>query len=183
MFCDAQGTRTLARCIPPLANNSTSEHPFVRSSQTQEFKVVPKYSLCLAPQTLKFFVQFSISLGNRLSCWNMGDKYSVESAVCFLIISGHDKGEVKPLPHRSLFSYLFLIKGGMWPCVGSGLCLWSADIWSFSVSLLFFVSHPRPLQAPDKHGLTPLISACFENHLSCVKLLLAKVGTLYSSMP
>lgn len=31
-------------------------------------------------------------------------------------------------------------------------------------------------QAPDKHGLTPLISACFEGHTSCVKVLLEKVG-------
>lgn len=32
------------------------------------------------------------------------------------------------------------------------------------------------LQATDKHGLTPLICACLENHVACVKLLLEKVG-------
>ncbi|KAG7257531.1 hypothetical protein CRUP_008162 [Coryphaenoides rupestris] len=28
--------------------------------------------------------------------------------------------------------------------------------------------------APDKHGLTPLLSAIYEGHLSCVRILLAK---------
>lgn len=32
------------------------------------------------------------------------------------------------------------------------------------------------VQATDKHGLTPLICACLENHVACVKLLLEKVG-------
>lgn len=31
-------------------------------------------------------------------------------------------------------------------------------------------------QATDKHGLTPLICACLENHVAGVKLLLEKVG-------
>ncbi|MEQ2218768.1 hypothetical protein XENOCAPTIV_007890 [Xenoophorus captivus] len=30
-------------------------------------------------------------------------------------------------------------------------------------------------QVPDKHGLTPLISACYEGHLQCVKILIEKV--------
>ncbi|KAI4803040.1 hypothetical protein KUCAC02_006599 [Chaenocephalus aceratus] len=30
------------------------------------------------------------------------------------------------------------------------------------------------VNAPDKHGLTPLISACYEGHASCVKVLLEK---------
>lgn len=49
------------------------------------------------------------------------------------------------------------------------------SVFSFSHSWL---PYSLPLQAPDKHGLTPLISACFEGHLSCVKVLLEKVGTL-----
>lgn len=45
-----------------------------------------------------------------------------------------------------------------------------------SVSHLSLFHLLRP-QAPDKHGLTPLISACYEGHASCVKVLLEKVGT------
>lgn len=30
----------------------------------------------------------------------------------------------------------------------------------------------------DKHGLTPLMYACMEKHVACVKLLLEKVGAL-----
>lgn len=47
----------------------------------------------------------------------------------------------------------------------------------FSVCCLF-LSLPLLPQAPDKHGFTPLMSACFEGHVSCVKLLLEKVGTV-----
>lgn len=37
------------------------------------------------------------------------------------------------------------------------------------------------VQATDKHGLTPLICACLENHVACVKLLLEKVGVVISA--
>lgn len=39
------------------------------------------------------------------------------------------------------------------------------------------------LQATDKHGLTPLICACLENHVACVKLLLEKVGAGAAVLP
>ena len=32
------------------------------------------------------------------------------------------------------------------------------------------------LQLPDKHGITPLLAAIYEDHMECVKLLLAKVN-------
>ncbi|KAG7225632.1 hypothetical protein INR49_005038 [Caranx melampygus] len=38
----------------------------------------------------------------------------------------------------------------------------------------FLISKGADVNAPDKHGLTPLISACFEGHTSCVKVLLDK---------
>lgn len=33
-------------------------------------------------------------------------------------------------------------------------------------------------QAPDKHHITPLLSAVYEGHVSCVKLLLSKVRSI-----
>ncbi|TKS90635.1 Myotrophin [Collichthys lucidus] len=42
----------------------------------------------------------------------------------------------------------------------------------------FLISKGADVNASDKHNLTPLLTACFENHLSCVKVLLEKVGTL-----
>uniref|UniRef100_A0AAQ6IDW6 Myotrophin n=1 Tax=Anabas testudineus TaxID=64144 RepID=A0AAQ6IDW6_ANATE len=38
----------------------------------------------------------------------------------------------------------------------------------------FLISMGADINAPDKHGLTPLMAACFEDHLSCVKVLLEK---------
>lgn len=35
-------------------------------------------------------------------------------------------------------------------------------------------------QATDKHGLTPLMYACFEDHKECAKILLEKVGATIS---
>lgn len=56
---------------------------------------------------------------------------------------------------------------------------WYMMIYSkTSVFLPLMPFLPLPLQAVDKHGLTPLLSACYENHVSCAKVLLEKVGTL-----
>lgn len=60
---------------------------------------------------------------------------------------------------------------------------WYVKLFSKNSFSCFFISHsclsyPLHLQAPDKHGLTPLMAACFEDHLSCVKVLLEKVGSL-----
>ncbi|TNM91619.1 myotrophin [Takifugu rubripes] len=38
----------------------------------------------------------------------------------------------------------------------------------------FLISTGANVNATDKHGLTPLICACLENHVACVKLLLEK---------
>lgn len=38
----------------------------------------------------------------------------------------------------------------------------------------FLISMGGDVNASDKHGLTPLIYACYENHVPCVKLLLEK---------
>ncbi|KAM8739646.1 myotrophin [Acanthopagrus latus] len=38
----------------------------------------------------------------------------------------------------------------------------------------FLISKGANVNAVDKHGLTPLMSACYENHISCVKVLLEK---------
>uniref|UniRef100_A0A3B4GQI2 Myotrophin-like n=1 Tax=Pundamilia nyererei TaxID=303518 RepID=A0A3B4GQI2_9CICH len=46
----------------------------------------------------------------------------------------------------------------------------------------FLISKGADINAPDKHGFTPLMTACFEGHLSCVKLLLEKVGALIAFM-
>lgn len=60
------------------------------------------------------------------------------------------------------------------------LCFPSRD--QKSSSSHSFLSPPLLPQAPDKHGFTPLMTACFEGHLSCVKLLLEKVGALIAFM-
>lgn len=36
----------------------------------------------------------------------------------------------------------------------------------------YLISKGADINAPDKHGLTPLMSACYEGHTSCVKILL-----------
>ncbi|KAM9334805.1 myotrophin [Symphorus nematophorus] len=36
----------------------------------------------------------------------------------------------------------------------------------------YLISKGADINAPDKHGLTPLICACYEGHACCVKLLL-----------
>nr|XP_043878043.1 myotrophin [Solea senegalensis] len=38
----------------------------------------------------------------------------------------------------------------------------------------FLLSMGADINAPDKHNLTPLFCACYEGHLSCVKVLLEK---------
>jgi len=38
----------------------------------------------------------------------------------------------------------------------------------------FLLAKGADANAPDKHGITPLLSATYEGHLSCVKLLLEK---------
>lgn len=49
------------------------------------------------------------------------------------------------------------------------------------IELYRYVTFVVFVQATDKHGLTPLICACLENHVACVKLLLEKVGALISA--
>ncbi|MGH0163225.1 UNVERIFIED_CONTAM: hypothetical protein FKN15_057713 [Acipenser sinensis] len=39
----------------------------------------------------------------------------------------------------------------------------------------FLLSKGADINAPDKHGITPLLSATYEGHVTCVKLLLSKV--------
>uniref|UniRef100_A0A8C7QB63 Myotrophin n=1 Tax=Oncorhynchus mykiss TaxID=8022 RepID=A0A8C7QB63_ONCMY len=41
--------------------------------------------------------------------------------------------------------------------------------------LEFLLSKGADVNAPDKHGITPLLSATYEGHLTCVKILLEKV--------
>lgn len=38
------------------------------------------------------------------------------------------------------------------------------------------------VQATDKHGMTPLVCACYENQVACVKLLLEKVGVVLAHL-
>lgn len=38
----------------------------------------------------------------------------------------------------------------------------------------YLISKGANVNAPDKHGITPLLSACYEGHVSCVKILLEK---------
>ncbi|CAL8339778.1 unnamed protein product [Arctogadus glacialis] len=40
--------------------------------------------------------------------------------------------------------------------------------------LEYLLSQGADVNAPDKHGLTPLLSAIYEGHLSCVRILLEK---------
>ncbi|KAJ1166417.1 hypothetical protein NDU88_006821 [Pleurodeles waltl] len=42
--------------------------------------------------------------------------------------------------------------------------------------LEFLLSKGADINAADKHGITPLLSACYEGHTKCVKLLLSKVS-------
>ncbi|RXN01079.1 Myotrophin [Acipenser ruthenus] len=39
----------------------------------------------------------------------------------------------------------------------------------------FLLSKGADVNAPDKHGITPLLSATYEGHVTCVKLLLSKL--------
>ncbi|MBN3301141.1 MTPN protein, partial [Amia calva] len=41
--------------------------------------------------------------------------------------------------------------------------------------LEFLLSHGADVNAPDKHNITPLLSATYEGHIECVKILLSKV--------
>ena len=38
----------------------------------------------------------------------------------------------------------------------------------------YLVSQGANVNLPDKHGITPLLAAIYEDHMECVKLLLAK---------
>ncbi|XP_024147251.1 myotrophin [Oryzias melastigma] len=40
--------------------------------------------------------------------------------------------------------------------------------------LEYLISIGADVNAKDKYGMTPLLSACYENHVACVKLLLEK---------
>lgn len=105
----------------------------------------------------------------------------------FSIVSEHET-EVKT---TSTSSFIIFDKEmySICTCLGSQLlCLWSDDMWNLKINTCFiynfFFPSPTPapnlllIQAPDRHGITPLISACYENHIACVKLLLEKVGDL-----
>lgn len=128
----------------------------------------------------------------RSECINVTHKKNDRPIVLtnhmFSIISEHGI-EVKTTSTSSFVIFDRCI----YTCLGSQLlCVWSDDIWNLSPNtqkwihvfhnFFFPVSHSclhlLLIQAPDKHGLTPLISACYENHIACVKLLLEKVGTL-----
>ncbi|KAK7895539.1 hypothetical protein WMY93_020864 [Mugilogobius chulae] len=38
----------------------------------------------------------------------------------------------------------------------------------------YLLSKGAKVNAQDKHGITPLLAACYEEHVSCVKILLAE---------
>lgn len=61
---------------------------------------------------------------------------------------------------------------------GSGLTNFGCDVHAgytflFAVPFFYFL-----IQAEDKYGITPLLTAIFEGHANCVKALLEKVGSL-----
>ncbi|KAL8222383.1 UNVERIFIED_CONTAM: hypothetical protein K2H54_075920 [Gekko kuhli] len=50
---------------------------------------------------------------------------------------------------------------------------YAADCGQLEI-LEFLVLKGADVNAPDKHSITPLLSAVYEDHVSCVKLLLSK---------
>nr|XP_056703402.1 myotrophin-like [Euleptes europaea] len=50
---------------------------------------------------------------------------------------------------------------------------YAADCGQLEI-LEFLLLKGADVNAPDKHSITPLLSAVYEDHLSCVKLLLSK---------
>uniref|UniRef100_A0A3B5QGB4 Myotrophin n=1 Tax=Xiphophorus maculatus TaxID=8083 RepID=A0A3B5QGB4_XIPMA len=49
------------------------------------------------------------------------------------------------------------------------------------VDMIKYLLHKgADVNATDKHGLTPLMYACFEDHKECAKILLEKVGATIS---
>lgn len=57
----------------------------------------------------------------------------------------------------------------------SKVVLINPAVTSCALKLTPLLSVYSILQAPDKHGITPLLSATYEGHLACVKILLEKV--------
>uniref|UniRef100_A0A7M4FPC6 Myotrophin n=1 Tax=Crocodylus porosus TaxID=8502 RepID=A0A7M4FPC6_CROPO len=51
---------------------------------------------------------------------------------------------------------------------------YAADCGQLEI-LEFLLLKGADINAPDKHNITPLLSAVYEGHVSCVKLLLSKV--------
>uniref|UniRef100_A0A3Q2KTR9 Myotrophin n=1 Tax=Equus caballus TaxID=9796 RepID=A0A3Q2KTR9_HORSE len=54
---------------------------------------------------------------------------------------------------------------------------YAADCGQLEI-LEFLLLKGADINAPDKHHITPLLSAVYEGHVSCVKLLLSKVFRL-----
>ncbi|XP_020934146.1 myotrophin isoform X1 [Sus scrofa] len=52
---------------------------------------------------------------------------------------------------------------------------YAADCGQLEI-LEFLLLKGADINAPDKHHITPLLSAVYEGHVSCVKLLLSKAG-------
>lgn len=50
---------------------------------------------------------------------------------------------------------------------------YAADCGQLEI-LEFLLLKGADINAPDKHNITPLLSAVYEGHVSCVKLLLSK---------
>uniref|UniRef100_A0A8I5NKW7 Myotrophin n=1 Tax=Papio anubis TaxID=9555 RepID=A0A8I5NKW7_PAPAN len=54
---------------------------------------------------------------------------------------------------------------------------YAADCGQLEI-LEFLLLKGADINAPDKHHITPLLSAVYEGHVSCVKLLLSKVRSI-----
>ncbi|XP_010176608.2 myotrophin, partial [Antrostomus carolinensis] len=52
---------------------------------------------------------------------------------------------------------------------------YAADCGQLEI-LEFLLLKGADINAPDKHNITPLLSAVYEGHVSCVKLLLSKMS-------
>uniref|UniRef100_A0A8C0VXL6 Myotrophin n=1 Tax=Castor canadensis TaxID=51338 RepID=A0A8C0VXL6_CASCN len=58
---------------------------------------------------------------------------------------------------------------------------YAADCGQLEI-LEFLLLKGADINAPDKHHITPLLSAVYEGHVSCVKLLLSKISMMNSSL-